>query len=43
MWSLDRLADLGVDGFRFDLAAVLAHDAGFVDRLDALGGGARRA
>ena len=25
-WSLDRLADLGVDGFRFDLAAVLAHD-----------------
>ena len=34
MWSLDRLADLGVDGFRFDLAAVLTHDAGFVDRLD---------
>ena len=34
LWSLDRLADLGVDGFRFDLAAVLAHDAGFVARLD---------
>jgi isoamylase len=33
-WSLDRLADLGVDGFRFDLAAVLARDAGFIDRLD---------
>ena len=28
LWSLDRLADLGVDGFRFDLAAVLAHDLG---------------
>ena len=38
VWSLDRLADLGVDGFRFDLAAVLARDAGFVDRLDRLGG-----
>ncbi len=34
VWSLDRLADLGVDGFRFDLAAVLTHDAGFVARLD---------
>ena len=33
-WSLDRLADLGVDGFRFDLAAVLAHDAGFIAGLD---------
>jgi glycogen operon protein len=33
-WSLDRLADLGVDGFRFDLAAVLARDAGFLGRLD---------
>ncbi len=33
-WSLDRLADLGVDGFRFDLAAVLARDAGFIERLD---------
>jgi isoamylase len=30
MESLDRLADLGVDGFRFDLAAVLARDADFV-------------
>ncbi len=28
VWALDRLADLGVDGFRFDLAAVLGrHDA----------------
>jgi isoamylase len=32
-WSLDRLADLGVDGFRFDLAAVVAHDHDFVDAL----------
>jgi glycogen operon protein len=30
MESLDRFADLGVDGFRFDLAAVLARDADFV-------------
>ena len=30
MESLDRLADLGVDGLRFDLAAVLARDADFV-------------
>jgi len=30
MEGLDRLADLGVDGFRFDLAAVLARDADFV-------------
>ncbi len=35
VWALDRLADLGVDGFRFDLAAVLTHDDGFVARLDA--------
>jgi glycogen operon protein len=34
-WSLERLADLGVDGFRFDLAAVLAHDRGFLDDLTA--------
>jgi isoamylase len=34
MWALDRLADLGADGFRFDLAAILARDAGFVERLD---------
>jgi isoamylase len=33
-WSLDRLADLGIDGFRFDLAAVLARDTGFIRRLD---------
>ena len=30
MEALDRLADLGVDGFRFDLAAVLARDGDFV-------------
>ena len=30
MEALDRLADLGVDGFRFDLAAVFARDADFV-------------
>lgn len=30
MEALDRLADLGVDGFRFDLAAVLARDADVV-------------
>jgi isoamylase len=28
--SLDRLADLGVDGFRFDLAAVLARNPAFI-------------
>ena len=31
--ALDRLADLGVDGFRFDLASVLAHDPAFVRRI----------
>ena len=30
MEALDRFADLGVDGFRFDLAAVLARDSDFV-------------
>ena len=30
MEALNRFADLGVDGFRFDLAAVLARDADFV-------------
>jgi glycogen operon protein len=30
MEALDRFADLGVDGFRFDLAAVLARDTDFV-------------
>jgi isoamylase len=30
MEALDRFADLGVDGFRFDLAAVLARDPDFV-------------
>jgi glycogen operon protein len=34
VWALDRLADLGVDGFRFDLAAILARGARFVERLD---------
>jgi isoamylase len=33
MEALDRFADLGVDGFRFDLAAVLARDADFVRRI----------
>ncbi len=28
--GLDRLADLGIDGFRFDLASVLARDPDFV-------------
>ena len=35
MWALDRLADLGVDGFRFDLAPVLGRHAPFIARLDA--------
>jgi isoamylase len=30
MEALDRLADLGVDGFRFDLAAVLARNTDFI-------------
>jgi isoamylase len=30
MEALERFADLGVDGFRFDLAAVLARDGDFV-------------
>jgi len=33
--ALDRFADLGVDGFRFDLASVIARDRAFVERLDA--------
>lgn len=32
-WALERLADLGIDGFRFDLAAVLAADRDFLDGL----------
>jgi isoamylase len=32
--SLDRYADLGVDGFRFDLAPVLSRHHPFVARLD---------
>ena len=32
--ALDRLADLGVDGFRFDLASILTRDGGgLVDRI----------
>lgn len=34
MASLDALADLGVDGFRFDLASVLARHRPFIARLD---------
>ncbi|MEM1334141.1 MAG: alpha-amylase family glycosyl hydrolase, partial [Actinomycetota bacterium] len=30
MSALDRLADLGVDGFRFDLATILARDEAFI-------------
>ena len=33
MEALDRLADLGIDGFRFDLAGVLARDPMFVRRI----------
>ncbi len=33
MEGLDRFADLGVDGFRFDLAGVLARDPAFVRRI----------
>ena len=35
LWSLDRLADLGVDGFRFDLAPVLGRSSSLVGRLEA--------
>ena len=34
IWSLDRLADLGVDGFRFDLASVLSRSRGLIERFD---------
>jgi glycogen operon protein len=33
--ALDRLADLGVDGFRFDLAPVLSRHRPFIKTLDA--------
>src|SRR4029077_4461725 len=33
MEALDRLADLGIDGFRFELAGVLARDPVFVRRI----------
>jgi isoamylase len=33
--TLERFADLGVDGFRFDLAVVLAHDTAFLDDVTA--------
>ena len=36
LWSLERLADLGVDGFRFDLAAVLARSDFLVERSEQL-------
>ena len=36
LWSLDRLADLGVDGFRFDLAAVLGRSASLIERIERL-------
>ncbi|MEY2402408.1 MAG: isoamylase [Ilumatobacteraceae bacterium] len=36
--ALDRFADLGVDGFRFDLASLLTRDGGgLVDRITAWG------
>ncbi len=43
MEALERLADLGVDGFRFDLASVLARDPAFVQRIGdwAIGRGVR--
>lgn len=34
VWSLDRLADLGLDGFRFDLAPVLSRHRPFIGQLD---------
>ena len=37
MEALDRFADLGVDGFRFDLASVLARDPGVRPRASATG------
>ena len=36
LWSLERFADLGVDGFRFDLAAVLARSNSLVERIEHL-------
>ena len=36
--SLDRYADLGADGFRFDLAAVLSRHRPLIARLDDMGG-----
>ncbi len=41
MSALDRFADLGVDGFRFDLASVLARDPGFVRSIGDWGAGRR--
>ena len=42
--ALDRFADLGIDGFRFDLASLLTRDGGgLVDRITEWGDGARRA
>ena len=36
LWSLERLADLGVDGFRFDLAAVLGRSTALIERIERL-------
>jgi len=34
IWSLDQFADLGIDGFRFDLAPVLSRHVPFIASLD---------
>ena len=40
--ALDRFADLGIDGFRFDLASLLTRDGGgLVDRITQWGAGRR--
>ncbi len=36
LWSLERLADVGIDGFRFDLAVVLGRSATLVERIERL-------
>jgi len=38
VWALDRFADLGIDGFRFDLAAVLSRSEALIKRLDGWAG-----
>jgi glycogen operon protein len=37
LWAADRIADLGVDGLRFDLASILARDPRLIDALSAWG------